>query len=188
MGYDNKLYALSSDTSAVKHRLHSPNVVLRTSSGNGQNHGTRRRAAVFKTEDNDDAWSVECRSGGSIHSHSAQAALKQQLKKRRRIERKAKEDEDDDDEDEETTKWQGLDMAELQSEKYLKYRERQRQRARDRPNETKVWPDDLENAFQLGTSKNRHIIPLTNEFASNTNRATSRAEEGTETWQAVWEK
>ncbi|KAL8899707.1 MAG: hypothetical protein Q9192_001443 [Flavoplaca navasiana] len=153
MGYDDELYSFSSHTSAIKHRLHSPNVALRTSSGNGQNPVTRRRAAAFKTEDNDDAWSFECRSGGSIHSHSAQAAIKQQLKKRRRIERKAKEDEDDGEEDEETTKWQntwqGLDMAELQSPKYLTYRERQRQRARDRPNETKVWDDELENAFQL---------------------------------------
>ena len=166
MGYDDKIYSLSSHPSAIKHRLHSPNVALRTSSGNGQNPITRRRAAASKTEDNDDAWSVECRSGGSIHSHSAQAAIKQQLKKRRRIERKAKEDEDDGEEDEETTKWQntwqGLDMAELQSPKYLTYRERQRQRARDRPNEAKVWPDELENAFQLGTSEkysNRHFIP-----------------------------
>ncbi|KAL8875233.1 MAG: hypothetical protein Q9198_006379 [Flavoplaca austrocitrina] len=154
MGYDDELYSLSSHPSAIKHRHHSPNVALRTSSGNGQNPVTRRRAAAFKTEDNDDAWSVECKSGGSIHSHSAQAAIKQQLKKRRRIERKAKEDEDDGEEDEETTKWQntwqGLDMAELQSPKYLTYRERQRQRARDRPNEAKVWDDQLENAFQLG--------------------------------------
>ncbi|KAI4264413.1 MAG: hypothetical protein L6R42_000471 [Xanthoria sp. 1 TBL-2021] len=138
MGYDNKLYSLSPDTSIVKHRLHSPNDVLRTSSGNEQNYGNRRRAAVPKTEDDDDAWSVECRSGRSTHSHSAQAAIKQQMRKARRIKRDTTND-----------YWEGLRPAELESDRYLAYRAKQRQKAKDRPDENNVWPDFLENAFQL---------------------------------------
>lgn len=164
MGYDNKLYSLSSDTS-----LHSPNEVLRTSSGKGQNHGIRRRAAVPKTED-DDAWSLEFRSGGYISSHSAQAALKQQMKKARRTKRNTKND-----------YWEGLRPAELESERYLAYRAKQRQKAKDRPDENNVWPDFLENAFQLGMSaRSQDVInaALTNDLTSTTCCAPSRPQEG----------
>lgn len=170
MGYDNKLYSLSPDTSIVKRRLHSPNDVLRTSSGNEQNYGSRRRAAIPKTEEDDDAWSVECRSGRSIHSHSAQAAIKQQMKKARRIKRNTTND-----------YWEGLQPAELESDRYLAYRAKQRQKAKDRPDENNVWPDFLENAFQLGMLARSPDITndaLTENLTSIASRSPSRPQEG----------
>ncbi|KAL8846182.1 MAG: hypothetical protein Q9221_008711 [Calogaya cf. arnoldii] len=149
MGYDNNLYSLSSNTSAVKHRLHSPSDVLRTSSGNEQNYANRRRAAVPKTEDDDDdACSFEGRSGRSVYSHSAQAAIKKQMKKVRREQRNTTQRNST--QRNTTSKyWKGLIPAELESERYVAYRAKQRQKAKDRPDEKNVWPDHLENAFQL---------------------------------------
>ena len=138
MGSDNKLYGLASDTPIAKYHIHSPSEGLRESSGNEQNYGAGRLSAVPKIEGDDDDWSNECGHDGRSPSHSAQAAIRRQMKKARRDKRKIK-------------NWQGLLPAELQSERYITYREKQRQRAKDRPGEKNVWPDFLENAFQLGT-------------------------------------
>ncbi|KAL8856295.1 MAG: hypothetical protein Q9178_007132 [Gyalolechia marmorata] len=154
MGYDNKLYGLSSDTSIAKYHIHSPSEVLRESSGNEQNYGAGRLSAVPKFEDDDDDWGNECGHDGRSPSHSAQAAIRRQTKKARRNKQKIKRNDN----------WQGLLPAELQSERYITYREKQRQRSKDRPGEKNVWPDFLENAFQLAL----RVVPPVGRKKENT--------------------
>ncbi|KAL8731951.1 MAG: hypothetical protein Q9166_003083 [cf. Caloplaca sp. 2 TL-2023] len=143
MVYDNKLFARSSDAFTLNDHVHTPDEVFRVSSGNERSYRPGRLSAVPKIEADDNAWSTNCKPDRSIHSHKAQAAIKQQVRKQRRNRRKA------DEENEEVDFWPGLRAAELESPRYLQYREKVRQRARDRPGENNVWTDILENAFQL---------------------------------------
>ncbi|KAL8786337.1 MAG: hypothetical protein Q9213_002834 [Squamulea squamosa] len=150
MGYDNKLYNLSTEASIARRHVHCSSEALRVKSGNEQSYGSSRLSVVAKIEGDDDARSIECRRGGRVHSHSAQAAIKQQIKKRRREKRKAEDENEDEDEDEEGgSLYHAPLFAELRSPRYVAYRDKQRQRARDRPGETPVWDDELENAFQM---------------------------------------
>ncbi|KAL8768046.1 MAG: hypothetical protein Q9209_005589 [Squamulea sp. 1 TL-2023] len=134
MGCDIKLFALHSLKSTLNDHSHSTEDILRVSSGNQQTHGTRRSSAAPKIEEDDDTWSTECRDG-SVYSHKAQAAIKLQMKRRRRGRRMAEED------NAANVPW--MDAAELESARYLQYREKARQKIRDRPGENPVWPDKI---------------------------------------------
>ncbi|KAL8811670.1 MAG: hypothetical protein Q9200_001606 [Gallowayella weberi] len=148
MDYENKQYLLSSTTPNFHDRHYSSHEVLQISSGNEQSYRPERLSGVAKLEDEDDEPSVDFRARGKTSSHSAQAAIKQQRRAQRRDEkRKTAETADKKFED----LWKGLRQEELESPRYLQYREKQRQKARDRPDEEKIWPDDLEYAFQLDT-------------------------------------
>ncbi|KAL9001039.1 MAG: hypothetical protein Q9169_000523 [Polycauliona sp. 2 TL-2023] len=151
MGHDNNF------TSPIKHRLASPDDVLQARSGNEQNHGNRRRPAVLKAEDDDDAFGFERKGSRSTYSHSAQAAIKQQQKRARRAKRIPTKPQP----------WELLQPVELESDRYLAYRAKSRQRAKDRPNDkNNVWPDHLENAFQLAL----RVIPPVGRKKENVHR------------------
>ena len=53
----------------------------------------------------------------------------------------------------ENDKFTGLRLEELQSERYLRYREKSRQKAKEKNGQGNVWPDFLEHAFQCGKSR-----------------------------------
>ncbi|KAL8696195.1 MAG: hypothetical protein Q9224_002924 [Gallowayella concinna] len=155
MDYENKQYHLSSTTPNFHDHHYSSHEVLRISSGNEQSYRPERLPGVAKIEDEDDARSADTRARGKSSSHTAQAAIKQQRRMQRRCEkRKPAETADKKFEN----LWKGLRQEELESPRYLQYREKQRQKARDRPDEINVWPDDLEYAFQLGQYRGRKQV------------------------------
>ncbi|KAL8672487.1 MAG: hypothetical protein Q9168_003058 [Polycauliona sp. 1 TL-2023] len=81
------------------------------------------------------------RNKTTIHgAMSVEAAIKQQIKKDRRAKRAP-----------EPKPWERLiQPAELESGRYLAYRVKARERAKNRPDDNNnKWPDHLENAFQL---------------------------------------
>ncbi|KAL8808216.1 MAG: hypothetical protein Q9182_000280 [Xanthomendoza sp. 2 TL-2023] len=146
MDYENKQCLLSSTTPHFHDHHYSSHEVLQISSGNEQSYRPERLSGVGKIDDDDDEPSVDFGARGKSSSHSAQTAIKLQRRAQRRDEkRKTAETADR----RFAKLWRGLRQEELESPRYLQYREKQRQKARDRPDEVKIWPDDLEYAFQL---------------------------------------
>ncbi|KAL8872586.1 MAG: hypothetical protein Q9174_001805 [Haloplaca sp. 1 TL-2023] len=109
--------------------------VLRLTSGNERVlvAGRRTELTEVKTED-DDYCVASPRPRRS--SHRAQVAIKLQQKKKKKGATK-----DDD--------WLGYLPAELYSPKYIRYREKLREKTKHNNGQEVPWPDRLERAFQL---------------------------------------
>ncbi|KAL8943359.1 MAG: hypothetical protein Q9216_001134 [Gyalolechia sp. 2 TL-2023] len=142
MNQDRSLYALSPDISAPEPFSHSVNVSSQVKSGTRPVPGYEHLSITPKTE-NDGAHHIKI-SARRHHANITGARHRpgQHPKKSRRRPRSPEESD-----------FEGLKPAELESEKYLRYREKARQKAKDSNGQgDNVWPDELENAFQLGES------------------------------------
>ncbi|KAL8971241.1 MAG: hypothetical protein Q9183_001141 [Haloplaca sp. 2 TL-2023] len=129
-------YLLPPAKAAISQPLaYTPDDVLRLSSGNERIPAAGRRSdhAEVKPE-GDDYCVLSPRPKRSCHR--AQVAIKLQQKKKKKNEFK---DED----------WGGYRPAELYSHKYIRYREKQREKAKNHNGQELTWPDPLEHAFQL---------------------------------------
>lgn len=174
MDYNARSECFSSYPPILHSHHYRPDEVLQISSGNEQNYERGRLSAGPKIEVDDDTWGAKCNASSKAASHSAQAAIKRQIKKERRNKRTA-------DDVKFESKWRGLRQEELESKRYLHYRENQRKRAKDRSNEEDVWPDNYEYAFQLGMSASSVVAvscALADNLASIADRPTTWPEEG----------
>ncbi|KAL9007029.1 MAG: hypothetical protein Q9188_000233 [Gyalolechia gomerana] len=139
MSYDRSLYALPPSISAPEPLSPLVNVSSQVTSGTEQILSHEHLSITPKTE-NDGAHPIKI-SARRHHASSAGARVRpgQHPKKGRRRERSPEE-----------SNFQGLKPAELESERYLRYRDNARQKAKDNNGQgDDVWPDELENAFQL---------------------------------------
>lgn len=142
MHYDRSLYALPPSISAPEPLSPLVNVSSQITSGTEQISSHEQLSITPKTE-NGGAHHIKI-SARRHHASSAGARVRpgQHPKKGRRRERSPEE-----------SNFQGLKPAELESERYLRYRDNARQKAKDNNGQgDDVWPDELENAFQLGKS------------------------------------
>ena len=143
MDYERSLCVLRSNAPAPREQAHIPEEVFRVTSGNERVSSLERPLLLPKVEELDDVYDGGSPFNGS-NEHSDVTIIKREQQRKRRRERPATKKKMPD-------YWQGLNQAELQSERYLRYRKNQRQRARDSNGESQnIWPDHLEEAFQLG--------------------------------------
>lgn len=142
MDYDRSLCVLP-DISAHEPFSRMVNVNSKLSSGTEEipNHGN---ISILPKIEDDGVHHVKI-SSRRYHANSDGARVRQGQRARKGRRRAGSPEE---------SNFVGLKPAELESERYLRYREKARQKAKDNNGQgDDVWPDDLEKAFQLGESE-----------------------------------
>ncbi|KAL8762961.1 MAG: hypothetical protein Q9184_001111 [Pyrenodesmia sp. 2 TL-2023] len=142
---DQKEYVRSSNSSTRVPYSHSSNAVPRYGARAARNFGPGQHILPCKVAENDgqDIKSL----GRTLRARSILST--NQVERRQRKQRQRARSPIEDESIEEDW-WKGLGRAERNSPRYLQYREGARKRARDKNNQGNVWPDDLEEAFQIG--------------------------------------
>ncbi|KAL9030520.1 MAG: hypothetical protein Q9196_001366 [Gyalolechia fulgens] len=132
MNYDPSLYPLPPDISVSDPLSHSADVSSQITSGTPP-ISSHEHLSIAPTTEKAGAHHIKISARRRRRASSAGA----RVRPRRQLPRHEFE-------------FEGLKPAELESERYLRYREKARQKAKDSNGQgDNVWPDELENAFQL---------------------------------------
>lgn len=169
MENDMRLYLLSSNGPVLTDGTQDQSRVSYGCSVGERISSSQRKSHITEIE-GEDRYKRSVRHHPS-RNHAAQAAIKfQQHKKARQRTRKR---------DENAVR--ALTQDELESDRYLQYREKYRQEDKN-----KVWPDELEAAFQRGmlTRETLYLVRLT--FQSIKRGPTAGKEETTAKREALW--
>lgn len=148
MVHDQETYVRSSNPTTLGPYSHSLNAVPRSGATAARSFELRQRILPSKVEDND-GQDIKSR-GRTLRARSILSTTQAERRQRKQRQRARSPIEED--------WWKGLGRAERNSPRYLQYREGARKRARDKNNQGNVWPDDLEEAFQIGELA-RHSCP-----------------------------
>lgn len=153
MIHDQKAYVRSSDPSTLGLYSHSSDAVSQSGARAARNSRLGQHILLSKAQDNDghDVKSL----GRTLRARSVLSTNQAERRQRKQRQRARSPFEDESIEDD---WWKGLGRAERNSPRYLQYREGARKRARDKNNQGNVWPDELEEAFQIGELA-RHNYP-----------------------------
>lgn len=140
MDYDNKSCIISSKPSNFE--PYALNVNSRGSARIARSSVSRQQSVVPKVEDYDGRDIKP--SGRRLHARSAVSTTqtgRHQRKQRHRLTEEEKLA---------ILNFPGYRGSQFDTPRYVQYREKARQKSRDKNSKEDVWPDRLENAFQLG--------------------------------------
>lgn len=141
MDYDTKPYLLPSNTSALE--AYSREVRSAPDARTARSSDEKRHPLVLKIEDDDEFYNKPL--GRRLHARPA-ASTAHAERCHKKQQRKSRED------DLSILNFAGLAPVHRRSPRYIQYREKADQKAKDKNGQASPWPDHMENAFQLGKS------------------------------------